>query len=355
MNADDPARPRHILAVLVAGIGDTVLGVPALRALRAGFPGGRITLLGRYPPLELLEGCPYVDEVLPFDLARFKAFPRPLAGDGWRDLVSCLGTLRARRFDIAANLYAIGTRAGGLRMAALLAWVGAPVTVGRRSAFGIPRYQIPAEGAPHELEGQLNVVRALGAPAAGTALELWIGPKPRAACAEFLGAHHVFPGTRIACLHPGSTKPEARWPVAGFAAVAERLAAGGARPVVTGGREERPLAEALVAACRAPVINAAGALGLGALAALFERADVFVGNDSGPMHMAAAAGCPLVALFGPTDARAFGPRGGPGRTRVLVAPHQGPWDEAAWLRALPPERVAAAAGAFLPAGARAGR
>ena len=64
--------PPTILAILAAGIGDTVLGVPALRALRAGFPDAHITLLGRFPPLELMEGCPYVDELVALDLFRLK-------------------------------------------------------------------------------------------------------------------------------------------------------------------------------------------------------------------------------------------------------------------------------------------
>jgi ADP-heptose:LPS heptosyltransferase len=338
---------RHILAVLVAGIGDTVLGVPSLRALRAGFPGAEITLLGRTPPLELLEGCPYVDALAPFDLARFKTPGWALRPAAWRALARSLAPLRAQRFDIAANLYLVGTRAGGLRMAALLGWIGAPVTAGRRSPYGLPRYRVTADAAGHELESQLNVVRALGAPDAGTDLELWIRPGHRDACAAFLAEHGIGGDATIACLHPGSTKREGRWPAAGFAAVADRLAAAGARPVVTGGPEERLLAEAVAAASRARPAVAAGRLGLGALAALLQRAALLVTNDSGPMHVAAAAGCPLVALFGPTDPRAFGPRGHPAITRVLAAERPGPWDDAGWLRAMPPARVAAEAEALL--------
>ena len=347
--AGRPTRARRILAILVAGIGDTVLGVPALRALRASFPEAHITLLGRYPSLELLEGCPYVDTRVPLDPASFKTPGWALRPDGWRALVRSLGPLRARRFDIAANLYQIGTRAGGLRMAALLAWIGAPATAGRRSPFRIPHYRIAADGTTHELEGQLSVALALGAPHCGTHLELWVEEGHRAACSRFLAEHGICPEGTIVCLHPGSTKPEARWPVGGFAALADRLAPAGARLVVTGGPEERALAGAVAAASRArptPVV-AAGALGLGALSALLQRAALLVTNDSGPMHVAAAAGCPLVALFGPTDPRAFGPRGNPETTRVLAAERTGPWGEAEWLRAIPPARVAVEAEALL--------
>jgi ADP-heptose:LPS heptosyltransferase len=340
-------NPPSILAILVAGIGDIVLGVPALRALRAGFPDAHIALLGRYPPLDLLERCPYVDELLALDLSRFKGAGWLRPGRAGAELARSVIPLRARRFALAVNLYLIGTPAGGLRMAALLAWAGAGITAGRRSPFRFPRYRVTAEGAAHELESQLTVVQALGAPDSGTHLELWITRAHREACDAFLRERGIPADARIACLHPGSTKLEARYPLSGFVAVADRLAAAGSRLVVTGGPEERPLAEALAAASRARPAVAAGALGLGALGALFQRADLLVTNDSGPMHLAAAAGCPLLALFGPTDPTAFGPRGRPEVTRVLAASCSSPWDEAAWLAALPPARVAAEAEAIL--------
>ncbi len=109
------------------------------------------------------------------------------------------------------------------------------------------------------------------------------------------------------CLHVAGGKEYKHWPLPKYAQVINTLRREGKQPILIGAGPDRTAAQEVQALCEDPPVNLVQRLGIGSLIALFERASLFIGNDSGPMHMAAATGTPIVALFGPTDPVRWGP------------------------------------------------
>jgi heptosyltransferase-1 len=338
--AETEDAPRRILILSAAGLGDFVLGTPALRAIRQRFPQASIWLLTIAEVRPLAERCPYVDAVRTVDLRRSRSALAWVLGSGRRERWQLIRELRAMRFDIAANLYFIGTRVGGLRMAIFLWAIGAGRTVCRHGSgrrVGFPLRLTKEEG--HEIDSQLRVALQLGATLTSDLPELWVTAEDRAVCDALLQERGVRASDRLACLHAGSAQPEKRWPADRFATVGQRLAEAGARVVLIGTEGERSLCASLVQAIPG-AISLAGESSLPILAALLQRAALLVTNDSGPMHMAAALGTALVVPFGPEAPNRFAPRG---RAPCLVfAATQRPGGPP-WWEGIAPKTVAEAA------------
>jgi heptosyltransferase-2 len=299
---------NRILILSAAGLGDFVLGTPALRAIRQRFPRSRIWILTIPEVRPLAERCPYVDEVRTLNLRQSRSAVAWMLGAGRREVTRLIRELRGMRFDIAVNLYQVATWAGGLRMAAFLRAVSAARSVGRSSggrAFGL---DLASDQEGHEMEAQLGVARLLGATPVSDAPELWLTDEDRFTCASLLKGHGVSEAEQIVCLHAGSAQPEKRWPNERFAVVGRRLGGAGARVVLIGTHADHALCDSLAQDVPGAV-SVAGETFLPVLAALLQRASLLVTNDSGPMHMGAALGVPLVVPFGPATPERFGPRG----------------------------------------------
>jgi heptosyltransferase-2 len=331
--------PDRMLILSVAGIGDFILGTPALRAIRRRFPQAQLWMVTIPEAGPLAERCPHVDVVRNLDLRTARSALLWSLGGRRRDLRRLIRELREARFDIAMNLYQVATWAGGLRMAAFLWAVRPSLTVGRRSGGKGMGYDLASEEEGHEIEAQLAVARLIGATSADGLPELWVTEDDARACASLLERVGISVSDRVACLHTGSAQPEKRWPAQRFVAVGRRLAEAGARVLLIGTERERGLCASVAEAIPAAV-PLAGETSLPVLAALLRRAALLVTNDSGPMHMAAALGVPLVVPFGPGTPGRFGPRG---RAACLVFAAPGQPGGPPWWEAVPAEPVADAA------------
>jgi len=281
--------------VLVRGpnwLGDLVMATPAFRALRAGLPRAHLTLQLREGLEPLLAGAPWFDAV------------ETLEGGGLRARWREARRLRRRRFDLALCLP--DSWSAALRLRA----VGARRLVGHgRHARGLmldlalplPRAVGGRVLLPRERHA-LGLVEALGCPARGTALELHVTEAEEARAARALAEAGLDPGLPLATLAPGASYGPAKlWPAAGFARVADALAAAGARIALVGAAREAPLVARVARAMRAPAADLAGRLDLGALKALLRRSSLLVCNDAGARHVAVALGTPCVMLLGPTS------------------------------------------------------
>ena len=137
------------------------------------------------------------------------------------------------------------------------------------------------------------------------------GEEARNAAGRMLGERLEHPGQPYAILHPCATKDYKQWPVESFARVAEYLAGRGINVVITGAGEfDRKTIERLLSTAECSLLSLHNRLGLGELIALMQQAALFIGNDTGPTHLAAATGIPTFAIFGPTDETLWGPPGG---------------------------------------------
>lgn len=292
--------------------------IPALEAVRARWPQAHISILARPWVADIYRGQGLADQIIPFDhRARHRGFfgVQRLARE-----------LCAAQFDCALLL----------QNAFEAAWIAARARIPERigyaldrrawlltSAIPVPR---PGEIPPHEVFYYLEVVRRAGwlspqEPSPGAQPELpQIRLRVQPAAAEiaeaFLRNARVRHRAMRIALAPGAAYGSAKcWPVERYAALADRLvAAFDADVILFGSAGERAVAERIAGHMKHRAVNLAGETPIGDLPALFSRCHIFVGNDSGAMHVAAAVALPVVAIFGPTDP--FGTR--PATTQLAL-------------------------------------
>ena len=307
MGFNDP--PASLLVRATNWLGDAVMTTPALAAVREGFPDARIVLLARPLVAELFRHHPDVDEVMVYEL--------PGRHEGALGRLRLAGEVRRRRFDGALLLQ-------NAFDAALIAFLGriperaGYPTDGRRILLTLPVPLTPGILARHEVEYYLCLLDGLGitrpVPAS---LKLTVTEEEKEAMATRLALFGIERGAPIVAINPGATYGSAkRWYPDRFAAVADTLSGEwGAGVVVVGSTAETPLAGEIETGMRNPPVNLAGKTTVRELMALLSLSSFLITNDSGPMHIGAALGVPLVAIFGPTDWRRTSPWSG--RAKVV--------------------------------------
>jgi lipopolysaccharide heptosyltransferase I len=309
---DYPAR--RIVLIKPSALGDIVQTLPVLTALRRRYPQAHISWLVNHNYAGLLHGHPDLDEVLPFDrgATRFGL---------WKATVSYarfLRDFRARRFDLVIDLQ------GLLRSGLFTAASAAPRRVGLSSAregaawFYTDVVRVADFSAIHAVDRYWLVAEALGA---GGPIEFRL-PVRDAERAWVDGAIGDCPRPWLA-FGVGSRWVTKRWPPEHFAELARRAQARfGGTVLFAGGTDETDLAQATGQMLAGPWRNLSGRTTLPQLAALLARADVMVANDTGPLHLAAALGRPIVAPYTCTRVALNGPYGQAGcavETRVPCA------------------------------------
>lgn len=297
-----PADTRKIAVFRALQLGDMLCAVPALKALRAGEPDARITLVGL--PWARDFAARYADLV-----DDFMAFPgaagMPEQGADAQALGRFLADARAKEFDLAIQLHGSGTitnplvRQFGARHVAGFC----EGTDGARPAAANEFWIAWPDG--NEIERLLALMHALGYPCGDTHLSFPLRPDDLRDWRKLADAHALAPAGYV-CVHPGARMLSRRWPVERFAEVAQRL--GGAwRIVVTGAPDEADLAARLCALARVPVVNLCGQTSLGAMAALIAHARLLVCNDTGASHIAAAMDTPSVVVSCGSDSERWAP------------------------------------------------
>jgi len=294
-------NPEALLVYAPSWIGDAVMSLAATRSLAAAYPEARLAVLARPWVAELYSGCEAVGEVLLYD--------REGVHRGPRGFFRAARQIRERGFDLAL-LFPNAFRAAALVFAAGIPERWGYATDGRGSLLTRPVPPAPRPFGRHQVFYYLDLLHALeipaGPPDAGLALPEALKERARRLLAE----QGCRPGDCLVGLHPGATNgPAKRWFTDRYAALGERFAQSlGARVVVLAGPAETELAAEVAAGVGAPIVLA-GATGLGDLMGVMGALSLFISNDSGPMHLAAALGVPTIGIFGPTDERETGPRG----------------------------------------------
>jgi ADP-heptose:LPS heptosyltransferase len=310
-------RAETIVVMVVAGIGDLVLATPALRALRLGHPDARIHLMTNTQALPLAKNLPYVTKTWPFpvrDIIRDKK--KALAG------AATLARLRALKPDVCVNLFKVRSKSGAARMKAAFAVIGAAVRVGHDSfGFGSAlTVKAPEDffSGRHVCESMLEMAKLAGGIPDGAGPDVfWDAESEEKWRGYFdeLGKG----GAPVVGINPGGDRRTKRLGADKFAAAASAVAKDrGAGVVVFGGPGEEAAAAAVCSLTTHPTpANLAGKLSLSDLAYALSRTDLLITTDSGPMHIAAAAGASVACVFGPDDPTLTRPVVPEGRSRVI--------------------------------------
>jgi len=314
------AAARRILCVRLDSLGDVLMCTPAMRALRlsglasasasgsrAGAGAGRsLTLLCSPSGAAAAPFIPEIDALIVHEVPWMKGGPgQPRPAD-----LALVETLTASAFD-AAVIFTTYTQSA-LPAALLCHLAGIPLRLAhcRENPYHLLSDWIPdpepGRTVRHEVQRQLALVQRVGC----TAVDLGLSFVPRAAdhaaadtCLNEVGIHcGIEHGERFVLLHPGASAASRRYPPGHWAqAIALLWAQTGLPLVLSGSAAEIPLVEAIRARAGVPTLSLAGKLGLGELGAVLQRAAVAVTNNSGPAHIAAAVGTPLVDLYALTN------------------------------------------------------
>ncbi len=215
-------------------------------------------------------------------------------------------------------------------MALLLFRIGAQRTAGRWSHGRGVIFDVRSADTPHEMDAMCTLAATLGCRPDDAGPTLWIPDSSRQTAGQSLERSGITQPSRYVVLHVGSNKPEARVPEDKATAIGKEICRATHLPVIlTGDKAEAPLAERLAVNIGGGSRSLAGQTDLLELAAILDGACAAVTTDSGPMHLAAAVGTPLVVLFGPGDPHRFGPRGRAGHIAILQG-RRSPHDPARW-------------------------
>jgi len=292
-----------ILLVRLRQIGDVVFTTPTLAALKAQFPSAALTYLVEPAAAAVVAGNPHLSQV--------RVVPKTAGASGFLADMALGRSLAREHFDLAIDFH------GGPR-ASLLTWLSrAPVRVGYaitgRGWMYTHQVDRPrALRARHSVENQWDLLEAVGVPPADReryATDMPVDPTAAARIIARLDTHRVDPGARLVVMHVSAGNPFRRWPLSAFAEVASGLAAldPAVHVLVTSGPSEAYAAAQVITLAQARLevharhqIVACGDFSLAELRALVERAALYIGGDSGPMHVASCSAVPMVSLYGPT-------------------------------------------------------
>ncbi len=303
--------PQLILFVRTDRLGETLLNLPLLAALKQAFPQAVVTWLVNPELVDLLTGAPGADQVV--------AWRDEAAMPWWQRAARLARWLRGQRFDVVV----VSNPKKEYHLAAWLAGIPTRVGYDRKWAWLLTQ-RIPdrkAIGERHEIEYNLELLRGLGiASAASLLLELPASPDEELLASQLFEKLHVRRADRLVAVHPWTSNPKKQWPVERFRQLLGQLCALPAiTPVVVGGNEEwAKVGELISGESGAHILDTVGKLSLKELAALLRRVRVLVSNDSGPMHLAASVGTPVIALFGTAEAGSVPHRWGPWGDRHTV-------------------------------------
>ena len=282
-----------ILLIRLSSLGDIVLTTPVIRAVRVNFPNAYIAMLVAKQSADVLHENPNLDEIITFD----RSAKDKDTGEMWR----IFRLLRERKFTLAIDLQR------KFRTEMLMYLSGAPARVGKGWLCTI---RVLEQGNKHVTAHYFDLLHAVGIPAENPKLELFLAESERRDAVQRLKTAGVVDTRLKVGLFPGAGWKLREWMPERFAAIGARLVQHfDADVLIFGGQKESELVHTVANLMQTRVIPFAGNLQIRQLAACIEQCDLFITNDTGPMHIAAAVGTPTISLFGPGNHIRFQPLG----------------------------------------------
>lgn len=338
--------PNKALILKPCCLSQAILTTPLLAALHTAYPNARIDWAISDWARPAIAGNPRVREFI-------NTGPADLKQQSWREIYQLVQEIRSRRYDTCF----IPSRSGLLSLIAW--WAGIPQRIGLNMAgrgFAHTMAVSPTALVKHEAHLYLALAEAMGIGREVTTAvssEFYPSDMARTAVTHRLVELDWLADAPLVVLHPGGgqnpvqPQTEKRWPLERFILLANRLIREyQARVMVVGDESDRPLVQEMISLMPVPANNLAGQLNLGELGALCEVADLYIGGDTGPTHIAAAVACPTIAIFGPSHPAISSPYTTKGKLVTLW--HETPPDTPfSWKDGVSVEEVAVTAARFL--------
>jgi len=280
---------RRILIVRTDRIGDVLLSTPLIKALRERYPDAYLAMMVSPYAKDIVDGNPYLDKVIIYD--------KDGKGKSWYGSIKFALNLKKKRFDLALVLHPTN------RVHLITYFAGIPRRVGFNRKLGFlltDRIKHTKQwGEKHELEYNLDFLRYLGIEAADKNLFMPIKPEAENWVADIFRTEGVKPDDKLLAIHPAASCPSKIWPQERFARVADILAEKyGFKILLIAAAKDAKIAQNLAKNMQHPALNLAGRTSVSQLASLLKRCQLFISNDSGPVHIACAVATPVISIFG---------------------------------------------------------
>lgn len=294
----NPDSVISIVVIRIDRIGDVVMSLPAIKSLKNVFPNSRLAVLLRPENIPLLKNLPEINELIPY-----------------HGFFVSVNILRKKRFDMAVDLLMDYTLKTAIITFLSLANLRIGFDIEERSRFFNLTLKLSHEKKQMS-RYLLDLIRLIGKTShideeriQESDPVLFISEQDKSFADEFLKSHGIKEGDILFGLHPGGRFPSQLWMLESFAELAERISQKfKAKIIIVGSFQEKRLIEHLVSSMKIKPLSAVG-LTLDKLASIIAKMDVFICNNSGPLHIAAALGTPTVSTMGPTDPYLWWPHG----------------------------------------------
>jgi len=302
---------ERILIVKLSSIGDVVHSLPTLKALRDAYPQAYIAWVVEEKSKDIITDNPLLDEVIIFEKERWKKelFKTKGTKESLLDVYNFAKTLREKKFDVAIDLQ------GLLRSSLIAYFSGAKIRVGYRDSGEMSHifYNLKVdsnESGIHAVDRHLYIAKFLGANINNVEFPLWISKEERNFAKKVLSEHNISRKDLLIGLNAGASIQHNRWDKERFAKLGDILIEKHkANIILFGGKQDVKSVQEIYEMMRNKPINLAGKTTMKQLASIIEYCNLFIGNDTGPLHIAVAMKVPVVAIFGPADPKRTGPYG----------------------------------------------
>ncbi len=302
----------NILLVKTSAIGDVIHTLPALNALRSNYPSARITWFIEEAASNIIDGHPALDRVL---VSRRKSWIRDIKNGSFfsvfKQIISFIKELRDTEYELVIDFQSL-LKSGifiGLARGKRKVGYGRGMEHSEFSYIFLNERIPPVNMDNHAVSRELMLLEAIGVKYDKVVFDLPIEEQNRQEARELLAKHDVSSARKLVAINPMCKWDTKLWQNDKFAKVADRLVDSGVDIVFTGSRDDVEILNSIISQMKKRSVNLAGATSLKTLAALYQKADAVISTDTGPMHIAAAVGTPVVALFGPTKPGRTGPYG----------------------------------------------
>ncbi len=293
---------KRILIVRTDRMGDVILSTPVIKALRDAYPQAYLAMVVKPYTKVIVEGNPNLDEAILYD--------KDYKEKNWVAAFGFSRALAKNKFDLAIVL----NPSNRSNLIPFLAGIPKRIGYGRKLGFLLTDRvkDLKYQGKKHEIEYNLDLVRALGIEPRDKNTFMPISPESEIWVEEVFKKENIFPSDKLAVINPAASDNSKMWPQERYAQVADKLSDKGLKIIILGSPKDQEIADGVIKNLHCQYINMVGNNNISQAASLLRRSSLFVSSDTGPMHLASSLGIPVIAILG---------RSQPGLSPLRWGPH----------------------------------